>query len=318
MTSSATHLLPAQTIATTNHSFLSPNLSVMKIAIASGKGGTGKTFVATNLFYALNNKNHNVTLVDCDAEEPNVMVFFSGNASVKKEVTQKVPVIDEKRCTYCSRCHDWCNYNAVFILPPSKVIKVIEELCHGCGACLAACNDEAITEKDIVLGEVRRFVVSEKSAIIEARTRIGVYSPVAVIKAAVREAGNGGVTIFDSPPGTSCPFIHTVTAADYVILVTEPTPFGLSDLKQSVETLKTLNKECGVILNRTGLGDRKVYDYLAEEDIELLMEIPFDREVATLYSKGLLAAANNQVFQERLTSMFNRIKYQYGDSSNQR
>lgn len=288
----------------------------MKIAIASGKGGTGKTFVATNLFYALNKKNHNVTLVDCDAEEPNVMVFFSGNASATKEVTQKVPVIDEERCTYCSRCHDWCNYNAIFILPPSKVIKVIEELCHGCGACLAACEDEAITEKDVVLGEVMRFAVPEKSSIIEARTRVGVYSPVSVIKAAAREAGNSGLTIFDSPPGTSCPFIHTVTAADYVILVTEPTPFGMSDLKQSVETLRILKRECGVIINRAGIGDRQVYDYLAEEGIELLMEIPFDKEIASLYSKGVLVAAQKPEFEEKLISMFNKITESHGDSSN--
>ncbi len=275
----------------------------IKIAIASGKGGTGKTLVSTNLFYALQQLSYQTTLVDCDAEEPNDMVFFSGNNVKSVEVNQKVPVIDESKCTFCGKCHEYCNYNAIFILPPAKIIKVIEDLCHGCGACSVACNDEAISEKDVLLGTVSHYRISGKSAIIEAKMKVGVFSPVSVIKEAIKEAGNNGIILLDSAPGTSCPFIQTVSVADYVILVTEPTPFGLSDLKQSVETLKTMNKTCGVIINRAGLGDNAIYDYLEDEHIPLLMEIPFDKAIASYYSKGKIASK----FLHDLEKQFNKL-----------
>ena len=225
----------------------------MKLAIASGKGGTGKTLVATNLFYALQ-LNYQVTLVDCDAEEPNDCVFFTGDKETSFEVIQKAPAIDESKCTFCEKCHEYCNYNAIFILPDLKVIKVIEDLCHGCGACTVACKFDAISEKDVSLGTVTRFFITQHTSVVEAKTKVGIFSPVPIIKAAIKEANDDRIVILDSPPGTSCPFINTVAEADFVILVTEPTPFGLSDLKQSVETLKTMSKTCGVIINRTGLG----------------------------------------------------------------
>jgi MinD superfamily P-loop ATPase len=290
--------------------------SNIKIAIASGKGGTGKTLVSTNLFYVLQQQNCNITLVDCDAEEPNDLVFFSGNNIKSVEVNQKVPVIDESKCTFCGKCHEYCNYNAIFILPPAKIIKVIEDLCHGCGACSVACKDEAISEKDVSLGTVSSFKMTEKSSIIEAKMKVGVFSPVSVIKEAIKEAGNNGIILLDSPPGTSCPFIQTVVLADYVILVTEPTPFGLSDLKQSVDTLKTMNKTCGVIINRASLGDNAIYDYLKQKQIPLLMEIPFDKDIASYYSKGELFVKYKKEWEQHLISMFNSIAEKYGNSSN--
>jgi MinD superfamily P-loop ATPase len=288
----------------------------IKIAIASGKGGTGKTLVSTNLFYMLQQQNRNITLVDCDAEEPNDMVFFSEIIVKSVEVNQKVPVIDGSKCTFCGKCHEYCNYNAIFILPPAKIIKVIEDLCHGCGACSVACKDDAISEKDVSLGTVSRFSNTEKSTIIEAKMKVGVFSPVSVVKEAIKEAGNNGIILLDSPPGTSCPFIQTVAVADYVILVTEPTPFGLSDLKQSVETLKTMNKTCGVIINRAGLGDNAIYDYLKQEHIPLLMEIPFDKTIASYYSKGELFVKYKKEWEQHFISMFNSIAEKYGNSSN--
>jgi MinD superfamily P-loop ATPase len=279
----------------------------VRIAVASGKGGTGKTLVATNLFYLLQGQGHKVTLVDCDAEEPNGRVFFSGTRAEVSAVIQKVPVIDENKCTYCGRCHEYCNYNAIFILPPARIIRVIEDLCHGCGACSVACRDEAVSEKDVPLGTVSRFALTSGSSLVEARMKVGVFSPVPVIKAAVQEAGSGGIVIMDAPPGTSCPFIHTVSTADYVVLVTEPTPFGLSDLKQSVETLKTMNKACGVIINRAGLGDSEVYDYLAGENIPVLMEIPFDKSIASSYSRGELAIKSHREWESMFMTFFNEI-----------
>ncbi len=280
----------------------------IKIAIASGKGGTGKTLVSTNLFYTLQKQAFSVTLVDCDAEEPNDMVFLKGDLVGVEEVMQKVPVIDESKCTFCGKCHEYCAYNAIFLLPPFKMIKVIEDLCHGCGACSVACEFDAVSEKNVSLGSVSHFSIDKQlSTALEARMKVGFFSPVNVIKAAIKKAGNEGIVIMDAPPGTSCPFIHTVAKADFVILVTEPTPFGLSDLKQSIETLKTMSKKYGVIINRAGMGDQGVYEYLKEERIPLLMEIPFDKSIAMHYSKGEIFASVNTKFQEKLLMMFNSI-----------
>ena len=294
------------------------SIDPIKIAIASGKGGTGKTLVATSLFYALQRERIEATLVDCDAEEPNVMSFFQGQLEKSAEVMQRVPVIDENKCTYCGKCHEYCNYKAIFIRPPMKVIKVMEDLCHGCGACTVACEYGAIVEKDVSLGQVNQYAVSENSKIIESRMNVGVYSPVRVIKAAINESNNHRVVIMDSPPGTSCPFIQTVARADFVILVTEPTPFGLSDLKQSVETLKTMGKSCGVIINRAGLGNDAIYGYLHDQGIPLLLEIPFDREIASAYSKGKIVAAEKRYLQTLLLTVFNIIVKKYGNSHHQR
>ena len=288
----------------------------IKIAIASGKGGTGKTLVSTNLFHVLQQLNHQITLVDCDAEEPNDMLFFSGNKFKSNEVTQNIPVINESKCIFCGRCHEYCNYNAIFILPPAKIIKVIEDLCHGCGACSVACNDNAISGKDVSLGTVSVYKMTKNSTIIEAKMKVGVFSPVSVIKEAIKEAGNDGIVLLDSPPGTSCPFIQTVAVADYVILVTEPTPYGLSDLKQSVETLKTMNKYCGVIVNRAGLGDNAIYNYLKQEHIPVLMEIPYDKVIASYYSKGELYVKYKEEWGQQYISIFESIIENYGNSSN--
>jgi MinD superfamily P-loop ATPase len=290
----------------------------IRIAIASGKGGTGKTLVSTNLFFALQQHDYQVTLVDCDAEEPNDLLFFSGHQEKSCQVMQNIPVIDTSQCVYCGKCQEYCNYHAIFIIPPVRVIQVIEDLCHGCGACLFACEHGAISEKDVSLGTVDRYSISATASVIEARLRVGVFSPVSTIKAAVKEAGDEGVVLMDSPPGTSCPFIHAVSRADYVILVTEPTPFGLSDLKQSVETLKTMGKSYGVIINRAGLGNNEMYHYLEQEKISLLMEIPYDKSIASLYSKGEMVARHKPEWQIQLMTMFSTINEKYGNSSHQR
>jgi len=290
----------------------------IRIAIASGKGGTGKTLISTNLFYVLQQINYKVTLVDCDAEEPNVMVFFNGEEEFVNDVTQKVPVIDEIKCTYCGKCQEYCSYNAIFLLKDIKTIRILEDLCHGCGACTVACEYDAVSEKAISLGVIKKYHSDLQSTIIEARMRIGVFSPVAVIKAAIKEACYNEIILLDSPPGTSCPFIQTVNVADFVILVTEPTPFGLSDLKQSVDTLKTLGKPYGVIINRAGLGDNEVYSYLKNEGIPLLMEIPFDKEIASHYSKGEIVANYIPEWRSLFENMFNSIFKMYGNSNNKR
>jgi MinD superfamily P-loop ATPase len=290
----------------------------MNIAIASGKGGTGKTLLSTNLFHVLQAKEYKVNLIDCDAEEPNDMLFFQGEPSGMTEVTQKVPQIDTNKCTYCGLCHQWCAYNAIFFLKEQKIIKVLDDLCHGCGACSVACKFGAITEKDVVLGEVQRYRISKKALIVEARLRVGVYTSVPVLKEALKETQFADISFLDSPPGTSCPFIQTAEVADYVILITEPTPFGLSDLRQSVETLKTMGKKYGVVVNRAGLGNKDVYEYLKTEKIALLMEIPFQKEIAVSYSNGILISETNPKFSEELMKMVEKLIDNYGNSNHQR
>ncbi len=278
------------------------------IAVASGKGGTGKTFISTNLVHSLEKNAYRVTLVDCDAEEPNAREFTGGKLIASKEVTQRVPVIDTTKCVYCGACSEYCVYNAIFFVKEAKVIRVMEELCHGCGACSVACKPYgAIQEKDDVLGTVNRYRLTPSSELIEARMKVGVHSPVRIIKEAIREASASDIVVLDSPPGTSCPFIQTVKAADFVVLVTEPTPFGLSDLKQSVETLRSLNKPCGVVVNRAGLGTTDVYDYLREEQIPLLMQIPFDRRIARIYSEGKLLTNEEPAWQLQFNQMYNQL-----------
>jgi len=291
---------------------------MIKIAIASGKGGTGKTFVATNIFHSLVKNQIDAVLVDCDAEAPNAVAFFKTKLTRVIEVTQLVPVIDTRACTFCGKCYEYCNYNAIFILPPMKIINLIEDLCHGCGACTIACRNGAITEKHVSLGVVNFYSNNGKPSLVEAQMNIGVMSPVPVIKAAIKQINDlTGTVILDSPPGTSCPFIQTVAPADYVILVTEPTPFGLSDLQQSIATLRKINKPCGVIINRAGIGNNDVYDWLQENNIPLLMEIPFKKEIAGIYSVGELVSATDLIFAKRLSSVVEKI-IQNGNSSHQR
>ena len=280
----------------------------MKIAIASGKGGTGKTLISTNLFHVISELGIPVTLIDCDAEEPNDRVFISGTVVESIPITQRIPSINTEKCTFCGRCSEYCNYNAIVFLRPTRFIKVVEELCHDCGACWVACEFGAIGEKEKVLGEVQHFKVAKNSWLIEACTRIGVYTPVPVVKRAIAEANGEGVTLLDAPPGTSCPFVATVESADYVILVTEPTPFGLNDLKLSVEVLEMLGKPFGVIINRSGLGDASVLNYIKGKGIELLMEIPFSKQIAECYSKGELIVERIPDYRQAFSGLLDRIE----------
>ena len=280
----------------------------MKIAIASGKGGTGKTFVSTNLFAVAEKEALNVTLVDCDAEEPNVNEFLDGKTTSTEIINQHLPVIDKEACVYCGKCRDWCNHNAIICLSENKQIYLIEDLCHDCGACLAACQYHAITEIEKRLGTVTIKAYSNQARIVEARSDIGVYSPVSVIKAALDKVQDTDLILMDSPPGISCPFIATVVPADFIVLVTEPTPFGLNDLKLSVETLEQLEKPFGVVVNRTGLGDERVYDWLEEKQIPLLMKIPFDKNIARIYSQSRLLVREDPSYATRFLDLLKTIE----------
>ena len=259
-----------------------------KIAIASGKGGTGKTTVSVNLFHHFKNvKGEKVQLVDCDVEEPNDIIFFP-NAILKKEleVFQLIPEIDKEKCTFCRKCVSYCEFNAIVVIPPVQFAEVSSSLCHSCGACSVACDENAITEKPAPIGKVS-FYRQDEFNITEGKLKIGSAMQTMLIKELKRLVPNGqDIVIYDAPPGTSCPVVESVSNADYVVLVTEPTPFGLHDLKLMVELLSDIRKPFGVIVNKSGLGSNTIYEYLEENDIELLGEIPFNEKYAASYAAG--------------------------------
>ncbi len=280
-----------------------------KIVIASGKGGTGKTTVAVNLFYAIRDfYNIPAQLIDCDVEEPNVNIFTKGILKEEKDVNIKIPVIDTDKCTYCGLCAEYCAYNAIVFVESMKHIAVMEDICKGCGACSYACKFDAITEKDYNLGKVQKFSIDNNSELVEGRLNIGSPFAVPVIKFAKKQENKNSLIIMDAPPGTSCPVIQTIDDADYIILVAEPTPFGLNDLKLMIETVKLVSKKIGVVINKAGIGSDEIYSYLKAENIEILMEIPFDKEIAKLYSDGKIIVKEKPEIKQMYIDMFEKIK----------
>jgi len=251
------------------------------LAVASGKGGTGKTLVATNLARVLGK----VRLLDCDVEEPNAHIFLNPEITQKIEVGIPVPRIDESSCTYCGRCAEVCAYHAI-VVARHKVL-IFPELCHGCGGCAPECPAEAISEVERPIGVVELG----KAAEIEfghGVLNVGELSGVRLIKELKKQMKGGSeMVILDAPPGASCPTVESVRNADYCLLVTEPTPFGLYDLSLAVKFLREMRIPRGVVINRAGLGnDDKLKDFCRSEDLPVLAEIPFDRKIAEIYSRG--------------------------------
>ncbi|HBH48712.1 MAG TPA: cobyrinic acid a,c-diamide synthase [Bacteroidales bacterium] len=260
-----------------------------KIAIASGKGGTGKTTIAVNLYSMLNKVFANrIELVDCDVEEPNDLIFFEGAYKEKQEeIFQLIPNIDKDKCTFCRECAEYCEFNAIVVIPPANFAEVNKSLCHSCGACLVACKHEAISEYPETIGWVNSYQTKNVNGLKEGRLKIGSAMQTMLIKdLKKRVSQNTEIVVYDSPPGTSCPVVETISDANYVILVTEPTLFGLHDLKLMVNLMKEVKIPFGAIVNKAGLGNNAVYEYLKSEGIELLGEIPFSREYAGIYAKG--------------------------------
>jgi len=263
----------------------------MKIAIASGKGGTGKTTVSVNLYYFLSKEYENrVQLIDCDVEEPNDSLFFPNiERSSERQVFSLVPKIDTVKCTFCKKCAEWCEFNAITIVKGLKFAEVNADLCHSCGVCSIACNFNAITEYPKPLGVISYFDNGFGMGLVEGRLEIGSAMQTSLIKEVKKETLNDAIiTLYDAPPGTSCPVVETVADADYVLLVTEPTPFGLNDLKITVDLLLDLNIPFGVIVNKAGLGDNEIYHFIKEKNIELIGTIPFSKSYAKKYSSGNL------------------------------
>ncbi|MCD6090157.1 MAG: ATP-binding protein [Bacteroidales bacterium] len=281
-----------------------------KIAIASGKGGTGKTTVSLNLFYTLQKQlDQKIQLVDCDVEEPNINLFTKGELHSVSDVNIKIPVIDSDKCVYCGDCASACAYNAILFVKSISHIAVLEDLCHGCGACTYVCNQpDVIVEKDKKLGEVNVYSLENGNELVEGKIEIGSAIAVPVIGKTLKSTDENALRIIDAPPGTSCPVMETIKDVDYTILVTEPTPFGLNDLKLMVETMRKMKGKFGVVINRAGLGNLAIYDYLKEEKIELLMEIPFDKNLARIYSEGKIMVDEVPAIYEKYVKLFDKVK----------
>lgn len=251
----------------------------MKLAIASGKGGTGKTTVSVALALSAESA---VTYLDCDVEEPNGKLFLQPEVESSQNVSVSVPVVNRNRCTGCGDCADICQFNA--IVTQGEYAMVFPELCHSCGGCVYVCPERAITEEMHPIGSLNRGQAGNVRY-IEGLLNVGVSMATPVI-GAVKEHASEGVTIIDSPPGTSCSMVSTVRDADFVLLVTEPTPFGLHDLKISVKTLEELQRPFAVIINRFEDTGNCVDQYCADEDIAVLLRIPESRKAAEAYSRG--------------------------------
>ncbi len=253
----------------------------MIISVASGKGGTGKTTVAVALALAAPGP---VRLLDCDVEEPNCHIFLKPVIQRVESVGIAVPSVDESKCNGCGECGRACQYHAIVPLTHRRL--VFPELCHGCGGCAKACPTGAITEVDHEIGVVETGICNG-FAFVQGRLKVGHPMSPPLIRAVKRHAGADGVTVVDCPPGTSCPVVAAVKGSDCVVLVTEPTPFGLHDLRLAVEMVREMGIPFGVIVNRADTGDSRVLEYCREEDIPVLLRLPEDRRVAEAYSRGV-------------------------------
>jgi MinD superfamily P-loop ATPase len=276
----------------------------MIISVASGKGGTGKTLVATSLALSLKDRDR-VQLLDCDVEEPNDHIFLKPVITRSEAVCIPIPEIDEKKCTFCGRCAEVCAYHAIAVFP--KSILVFPHLCHGCGACSYLCPEKAISEKGREIGVVERGH-SDGVEFAHGKLNVGEAMPTPVVRRVKEEAKRDGIVIIDVSPGTSCPVVESIKGCDFCLLVTEPTPFGLNDLVLAVETAKEIKVPCGVVINRAGVGNGKVEEYCLTEGIPVLLTIPLDTEIARLYSKGITLVEGMPQWKERFIGLFDRIR----------
>jgi len=273
----------------------------MIITVASGKGGTGKTTIATNLAVALNRP---LTLLDCDVEEPNAHLFLRPEMTERFPFEVAVPEIIMEKCTLCGKCQELCQFNALAVLP--QTVLLFPELCHSCGGCSLICPEQAVVEGRRVMGEVERGRRGQ-IAFVHGRLRVGEAMAPPLIRRVKQEAPSHGLTLIDAPPGTSCPVVTTLWGSDFVILVTEPTPFGLHDLELAVGAIRELQLACGLVINRADLGDRRVHEYAAREGLPVLLEIPFDRRAAELYAQGELPAAILPEWRARLQALAREV-----------
>jgi MinD superfamily P-loop ATPase len=275
------------------------------ISIASGKGGTGKTTMAVNLAMALGEP---VTFLDCDVEAPNAHLFLKPTIDRSLDFYVEVPEIDSSRCTLCGKCQEICQFNAMAVLPDLAL--TFPELCHSCGGCALICPAGAVLPGQRLMGAVE---IGSRGVVhfVHGRLRVGEAMAPPLIRRVRQEAPDGALTIIDAPPGTSCPVVTALWGSDLVILVTEPTPFGLNDLELAVGAGRQMGLPMGLVINRADLGDRRVHEFASREKLPILLEIPFDRQVAETYARGELLVESLPEWREMMQALFARIQEEF-------
>lgn len=282
----------------------------MIIAIASGKGGTGKTTVATNLAASVATADNPVKVLDCDVEEPNAHIFLKVDIAERRPVGTMVPVVDPDRCTGCGECDKICQFSAIAQF--GKSVLTFPEMCHSCEGCLMACPEEAISRGSRELGEL----VTGRAGFVDlvyGSLRVGEAMSPPLIDRVKEQIEPGVINILDAPPGTSCPVITALSGADFVLLVTEPTPFGLNDLKLSVEAVRVLGLPFGLVINRCDTGTDHTRQYAEAEGIPILMEIPDRREIAEGYSRGKMMCEALPEMSDKFRDLFSNITSRMAD-----
>lgn len=277
----------------------------MKIAVASGKGGTGKTTIAVSLAVTLSQEGHHVAYLDCDAEEPNGHIFLKPEIESSEDVTVSVPEVNMDKCTGCGKCSQLCQYSAIICLKSKPMI--FENLCHSCGGCMAICPEGAITKKQRKIG-VAEFGRSNGTYFGHGRLDIGAIQTPALIRYVKKRIQKDAVNIIDAPPGTSCPVIEAIKGSDFVLLVTEPTPFGLNDLVLAVDMVRQLKIPFAVAINRSDIGDDAVVKYCRRENIDVLIQIPNDRKIAENYSRGVTIVEAIPDYKQNFLQLYEDIK----------
>ncbi len=278
-----------------------------KIAVLSGKGGTGKTTLATNLFITMGKG----VLIDADVEEPNSHLFLKPNIQDTKVVKKKYPNVDQEKCNLCGACGDFCRYNA--ILPAKNKVLVFKELCHDCGGCQLVCQQNAITYKERAIGKISTGQLSNGLTMHYGDLTVGEVSGVPIIEQLHRMVEKEDWVWIDSPPGTSCTTVAALEGVDFALIVAEPTPFGLSDMKMVVELLEERNIDMAVVVNKAGLGDQELHDFCATKRIDVLAEIPFQKDYAAHYASGELLSVQFPEYKKIMEQILDRLLKKVGN-----
>ncbi len=275
------------------------------IAIASGKGGTGKTTIATNLAYTVSALGRKVQYLDCDVEEPNGHIFLKPQITDSQEITIDVPQVDTEKCTACGKCGEICQFGAIICI--KEHVLTFEQLCHSCGGCWRICPANAIEQKPLKIGDIE---IGKAGGVdfVTGKLRIGNVRTPSLIKEVKKHIKKEHLAIIDVPPGTSCPVVEAVKGVDFVLLVTEPTPFGLNDLKLAVELVNEMNLPFAVIINRYGIGNEEVEKHCEAENIDVIMKLPDDRRIAEAYSTGQIIVDALSEYRQRFSELYEYVK----------